>query len=537
VAEPLHIAVHEWQEAESLPPGWRVGFEDWAFAKQLCVRNELAAPRLAEPVELEVEFHADQVTDPVREVRVLAVPAGAEPGESLATEIPSQIHHVDNDDNRHRCRLYFLANLSPSSTHTWLVLYGNPAATVSRYETDLRVTGQEYALTVENAFYRIELAPTTGHLKSVTFLQGAASFSGFGPPMDPGVIGDGKHGVEGSVHWNPDWSDGHTGRYRVTNWPRPPHYTVIRGPVYTRVERWGHPILGLGPCGNYEKVRARVVYTFWASQPYVIMESSLEILQDVRFRDCRNDEWVGMGASMPQQAWMMANGELGFGRHGWQNEDPAWMSFYNEDNGDAFATLRLDYECTHPHFPAPASVAILDRAWVRYPVRNVIMRAGDVIREKNAILVHRYTPGPHDGFAMLMDCHARLRSPLSQEDVPVTKKPLTEPNVVDALRACRDLEIYVEGNYNSRRTPGLYDLGLVRDVEIDGEDVHLTMIMPCEGRRTWFEWFSEVAEQEIRRRLEPVGDVTVKLTDTPTWSPLLMSIGARRIMGFAEENA
>ena len=135
---------------------------------------------------------------------------------------------------------------------------------------------------------------------------------------------------------------------------------------------------------------------------------------------------------------------------------------------------------------------------------------------------------------MLMGFHARLHSPLSQQDVAPGKRPLTTSNVADVLRACRDLEIYVEGNYDSRRTPGFYDLGLVRDISIEGDDVHLTMIMPCDGRRTWFGWFAEVAEHEIRKRLTPVGEVTVKLTDTPMWSPELMAPGARRIMGLEE---
>lgn len=531
MAEPLVIAVQEWQSADSLPTS-RPGFEAWAFAKRLRLTNELAAPRAHEPVEVQVAFHTHQTSDPARDVRVLAVPTDG----GVGGEVASQVHLESTEDERHSCRLYFLADLVPSGTHEWWILYGNADAKAPQYDTDLQVTGADYGLDVENSFYRIELAKTTGHLKSVTFRQGQASFSGFGPPMDPGVIGDGKHGVEGSVHWNPDWSDGHAGRYRVTNWTTPPNYHVIRGPICTRVERWGHPILGLGPCGNYRKVRARVAYTFWASQPWVVMESSLEILQDVRFGDCRNDEWVGMGASMPKQAWMTADGELGFGRHGWQREDPAWMSFYNEDNGDAFATVRLDYECTHPHYPAPASVAILDRAWVRYPVRNVIMRAGDVIREQSAMLVHRYERGAdHQGFAMLMGYQARFKSPLLQQDVAAAKKPLTEAHVADALRDCRDLEIYVEGNYNSRRTPGFYELGSVRDIQIDAEHVQVTLIMPYDGRDTWFGWYAEVAEREIRRHIEAVDKVTVVQAHEPTWDVSMMTAGARRLMGLDQE--
>ena len=53
----------------------------------------------------------------------------------------SQIQHLGTEDGRYRCRLWFLAGLAAGSTHTWLVLYGNPSAPAPRYETDLRVQG------------------------------------------------------------------------------------------------------------------------------------------------------------------------------------------------------------------------------------------------------------------------------------------------------------------------------------------------------------------------------------------------------------
>ena len=525
--EPHFIPVWEWESADQLPAGWRRGFEGWAYAKRLVLRNELDAERAAEPVEAEVEFHAGQLRDPQREIRVAAVAEQGGPGRELAR----QIRHLGVEDGRHRCRLWFLADLPAASARTWLILYGNSEAHEPHYRTDLRVAGEAYALTVENDYYEIRLAPTHGHLKSVRFRRGSASFSGYGPPMDPGAIGDGRHGVEGSVHWNPDWSDGHVGRYRVTNWTEPPEYEVVRGPVITRVERRGHPILGLGPLGKCEKVLARVAYTFWASTPCFLVETSLEVLEDVRFRDCRNDEWVGMQVSMPRQAWMTAEGKIGFGKMSWRGEDVQWLSFYNEENGDAFASLRLDYECSHPRFASPASVGIREHAWVRYPVRNALMRAGDFIREKNALLLHRYEPGRWGGFGMLMDWMARLRSPLAREDGPVAKKPLTRANVVDALGACRDLELYVDGQYDSRRIPGFCDLGLVRGVVIEGEDVRVDMVMPYAGRENWFDWFAETAETEIRRRIATVGKVEVARHSEPGWGPEQMTAGARRVLG------
>ena len=77
-------------------------------------------------------------------------------------------------------------------------------------------------------------------------------------------------GVEGTVHCGPDWSDEHTGRYRITNWEAPPHYDILRGPVCLRLKRWGHPILALGPgVARSRSVVAAVTYTFYAGSPCV----------------------------------------------------------------------------------------------------------------------------------------------------------------------------------------------------------------------------------------------------------------------------
>ena len=524
----FYLPAHDWEAFSNLPPAWGSWEEGWKFFKRLELQNPASVARENEPIEVEVEFHAGQASDLERELRVVEVVSAQGP----LREVPSQIHGEEAEGEVRRGRLFFIGSLGPEERKTYLILYGNPAATRPAYETDLKASGEEYALDIENQYYRVALARTSGHLKSVSFKEGRASFSGFGPPMSPGTIGSGRHGVEGSVHWNPDWSDERTGRYRVTNWPVPPHYAVLRGPICVRVERWGHPILALGPdLGQSRAVVARIAYTFYAGVPYFLMESRLDVLEDVRFRDCRNDEWVGMSPSMPDIAWMGKEGEIGFGRKSWQRQDPAWISFFNRENSDGFATLHVDYECTHPHWSEPASVATTERAWVRYPLRNAIMRAGDFVREKNAYLVHRYEPGRDCGFGMLMDYHARLRQPLLQEDAPLATKPLTLPNVMDALRACRDLEIYVKGEYDSRRTPGVVDLGLVREVEICGDAVHIAMIMPYEGRETWFDWFVDTMEAQIRQRVQGVGEVRVELVRTPVWTPARMSPGARKLLG------
>ena len=521
------LPAQDWRATADLPATWGGGPAAWPYYQQLELHNPTRIDRPHEPLAVDVDLYRQQSSAPERELRVFEVVADAGP----LREVPSQVHADGAGGEVRHCRVYFLADIGADTRKTYLFFYGNPDAEAPRYETDLQVTGEGYALQIENSHYRIELAPTNGHLKSVAFVQGQAAFCGFGPPMSPGTVGSGRHGVEGSVHWNPDWSDGQLGRYRVTNWPRPPHYDVLRGPVCVRVERSGHPILGLGPhVGQAHKVMAHIVYTFFAESPYFLMESRLEALEDVRFRDCRNDEWVDMAPSMPAAAWMI-DGEIGFGKQSWQRRDPEWLSFYNEDNGDAFATLRLAYECTHPHFSEPAATAILDRAWVRYPVRNAILRRGDYIHEHNAYLVHRYEPGRHSGFGMLTDHHQRLRQPLTQLETPAPRRPLSVASVHDALRTCRDLELYVHGEYDSARTPSFVDLGLIRDVRVEGAVVQVALVLPYEGRQTWLEWFVETITAAIAVRVAGVDEVRVEQVHEPVWSPQQIESAARHRMG------
>ena len=260
------------------------------------------------------------------------------------------------------------------------------------------------------------------------------------------------------------------------------------------------------------------------------MESRLSVQEDVRFRDCRNDEGVDMAPSMPLAAWMI-DGEIGFGSQSWQRRDPSWLTFYSEETGDGFATVRLDYECTHPHFPAPAAVAIHKRHWVRCPLRNAILRRGDFIHERNAYVTHRYAPGRERGFGMLMDTCRQLSQPLVQADEEAPRRRLSAAAVMDALRDCRDLELYLDGSYDTARTPNFVDLGFIRDVRVDGVVVHVTHVLPYAGRSSWLDWFTETMVEAIQRRVEGVREVRTELATGPAWRPDQIDPAARRRMG------
>ena len=520
---PIYIPAQDWDATDALPKSWDVP-TSWRYAKRLVLTNETAAERRAEPVEADVDFHAGHLIDPAREVCVVRVP---EDGSRLAV-VPSQVQPIDREDGILRCRLFFLADVGAEASTTFLVLYGNTESGDAECDTELSVTGEGYALEVENEYYRAVLSSLSGNWKS-------HHPKGWQAQLDSG----GGHGVEGTIHWGPDWSEERVGRYRLTSWDGPPmfDYDVMRGPVCVRVRRWGHPILSLGPqIGRPHKVLATVTYSFWAGQPYVIMESKLEVLEDVRFRDCRNDEFV-IGEELPDRAWMGPDGEIGFDARGWNGEDPRWMTYFNRETGEGFGSVHLEFENTNPNWPQPDGAGFSRTGvWVRAPVHHTNMQAGDHVYEKSALVAHRFeSGGDHRGFADLVGHQERLLHPLTQAETEPIPKAVTYEHVMDALRGTNEFELYVLGSPWTQRQLSFVDIGIVRKVTVTGHDIHIDLVMPYAGRETWFGWFSERIEEQIRARLSGVGQVEVGLVREPKWTPRQMSARAHRTIGPADE--
>ena len=314
-------------------------------------------------------------------------------------------------------------------------------------------------------------------------------------------------------------------------------YEVMRGPVCVRIRRWGHPILSLGPTvGRPHKVMCTVTYTFWAGQPYVTMESCLDVLEDVRFRDCRNDEFV-LGEQLPDRAWMDPDGEIGFGATGWDKCDPRWMSYFNRDTGEGFGSVHLAFENTNPSYPEPnGSGFSRTGVWVRSPVHHANMHAGERVYERNAYVPYHFEEGgPESGFADLVSHQRRLLAPLEQEQAPPIKRPVTRDNVLDALRGTNEFELYVQGSPWGQRQLSFVDIGIVRDVATDGNNIRIDLVMPYAGRTTWLGWFTEEIDKQLQERLADVGKVEVGLVHDPKWTPKQMTARAHRTIGSADD--
>ena len=106
---------------------------------------------------------------------------------------------------------------------------------------------------------------------------------------------------------------------------------------------------------------------------------------------------------------------------------------------------------------------------------------------------------------------------------------------MEALQACHETEIYVRGTPWDKRMLSYVDLGWVRDVRIADDTVHIDLVLPYAGRRNAFGWFADNMKQQIRERIEGVGDVEVTQVHEPAWAPEQMSHRARWVLNLDGE--
>ncbi len=96
----------------------------------------------------------------------------------------------------------------------------------------------------------------------------------------------------------------------------------------------------------------------------------------------------------------------------------------------------------------------------------------------------------------------------------------TIDDVTEALRNVIDPELGLD----------FVELGLIYDVEIEGEDVHVTFTLTSPGCPIG----PQVTEQmkEYVSELEGVSGVHPRMTFSPPWSPDLMSEDAKFALGY-----
>ena len=395
----------------------------WRFCKRFSLEETSGIPRQAEPVHLEVHFAPGQIREPAREVRVVEEESGV--------EIPCQVYGVEVDGEGQRCVVALLAQVPARARRSYLLLHGNasPACWPPFYATELVTRGSGWGLEIENSYYRARLSPVMGQLRNLEFRRWGQTQLGWEDPSPLNIIdaaNDPKskldiawHGEDLCIHWNPDFRN--QLRYRMTNWPEPPHFQVDVGPVCTRVRRWGYPVCPTHPARAQEAVRLEVTYTFYNGLPYFAMESRLDVQQEADILVVRNDEWL-FRAAFTHSLWMMEGGELvetPADQAVSLTQNPALVGFYHRDLGDGFASLRLAYGARgfpgayDPELLSMGTTAYGNQIWARdvfHVAEELAIQPGAVVWEHNAYLC--YNAREAQGNRQAADWSRVLRAPL-----------------------------------------------------------------------------------------------------------------------------
>lgn len=395
---------------------------DWNRYSASVVTESKGLARTQEPVHLLLGVYADLIANPESEVRVVAI----DPRSGVPSEIPSQVYGVstrsDIDDPdalpTTSFEVAFLANLPPSEQRVYLVFYGNSGATAPTYTTDLTVSGEGLALTIENDYYRIKLHADSGQLDEILLKQGVNALF--------------DHHVEtnGALHWNPDvyappriWS-------HASDWAPPPNTTTISGPIFFTIQRWGE-------LPDYPDVQCSITYTFYAHQPHFVMESVTDILEDMDVRALRNGELVINLNVANEFAWQEPSGTVKTLRFDTRPQEPrraldisansAWWSFFNRDRRAALATVILDSSSYRRSGGLARVEPYITLKWGEWaycvrplvytynshnPKRVVRVPAGSSYSERIAFLPIRLGDQDANRFAPIVDSQQRLDAPL-----------------------------------------------------------------------------------------------------------------------------
>jgi hypothetical protein len=409
---------------------------DWKNYMALVVAEENGLDRANYPVHATVGLLANYIRSP-QEIRV--VRADKEGKDVRYTEIPSQVYDfikwedkkilaVEEKDAQTgeritRCQptislsLAFLADLKPHEKATYLVFYNNPAAPKPAYTSDLKLQGTGIGKSIENSFYQAVLNKKSGVLYEITDKASKIRL---------------EHKLEtnGSIHWNPCVYSPPHAWYHTSDWENPP-FVEVNGPVF-------YSIRIAAPLPHYPSVLASVTYNFYANTPYILVQTTIEITDNLFVQALRNGEIVFNKAVFKNAGYKTMEGEvqvIDLGRTRMHPDhvislrpDTPWVTFYNEEKGIAFANLYLDLTMINVEGGEASAeqpfVYIQHGPWY-YLARGLVysfgtnnqtrmlpVRKGSVYYEKNAF--YPFSFKKDQGYSTLVDkTFSLLKYPLS----------------------------------------------------------------------------------------------------------------------------
>jgi len=524
--EPVSNAEHFGEVAE-LPEAWASWARPWRFYKVLEVSERVDIARRHEPVDVPVGFREAQMADPRREVRVARIDDG------LLRETVCQVYGETREGGEWRCRLVFMADVPSSGQAHYLVLFGNPAAELPAYTTDLSVAGEGYGLDIENQYYVAHLSRQMGQLESMEYKRTH--------DLELSIHGDG-HGEPPNIDWAHDYlASGQFQKFRVTNWAECPNYEVVRGPLCVQVRRWGFPHGAAHPVFTPSRMHIDVQYTFYAGLPYFVKDGRMEMIQDYELNYLRDDEWLFAGQPFTETVWMDRDGKLHEGAVTEGHGDDLWaVGFFHEQSRECFIALFLDHSAESfdglYHAGAPTvSYHGVGQLWSRWAARdNPQFKAGAVLKQKNAYLLE-----PYRGPEQVEEIYRRLLAPvevrggrapdgakqvqgrLARAGETEDAIPLKEA-VWEAIRGARDQQ-FMQADANAA------DMGYVYDLRVEADIVRVLVAMPHRGRPKYGFIGNPIRQQVLQ--VDGVREVVVDCIWEPAWTVARMNTRAREELG------
>jgi hypothetical protein len=332
---------------------------DWKNYLALIVAEENGIERRGYPVQATIGIFANYLKSG-DEIRVVKTERA---GNDVAhIEIPSQAYDQvtwadqkilsvgEKDDKTGKpiirynpttsLSIAFLANLKPKEKATYLVFYNNAAAPKPAYASDLKVvgagSGQSIGKTIENSFYKVTLNKKSGVIYEIT-------------EKTSKTLLEHKLETNGSIHWNPClYSPPHTWTH-TSDWENPPYVEVI-GPVF-------YSIRITAPLPFYPQVLCSVTYHFYANTPYILVQTTIDVNENMFVQALRNGEIVFNKKVFKNVGYKTMDGRveaIDLNRTRMHPDhvitlrpDTPWVTFYNQDKGVAFANLYLDLATTN----------------------------------------------------------------------------------------------------------------------------------------------------------------------------------------------
>jgi hypothetical protein len=305
--------------------------------------------RTDEPVEVTISDSGD--TEPDWEyVRVLRMSGDAH-GELVPHQMWSarRVPNADPNDPQSpasaaSANLLFLADCPANGSVTYRLFWGRPDSippeTLPAAEPThkLRVSGEAPNLSIESGFYRVQLEPKSGAIKTAS-AAGDAKADRLAYKTVP-------------IHFAADvWSAPKRWDH-IHDWNSVPNQKLERGPLALRYHCWG-------PLQYYTDVNVSVTYTFYAARPAIEVSTTMEFTADRSARMVRMGEIVvahsradGVRPDEPQMPNL-------FTHYAWPELDGAIQRYEIDANRDDQGRAVSDTM-------TPGAMAILDRdvPWV-----------------------------------------------------------------------------------------------------------------------------------------------------------------------------